>query len=79
MLSVITIYTFSHVSMVSMLWKPIVPDAQAMTYEEAYPIVIYNLNTSNRRGQVIVHVQKDLTNVQIRENSDTMKTLMEEE
>lgn len=40
---------------------------------------IYNLNTSNRRGQVIIHVQKDLTNVQIRENSETMKTLMEEE
>lgn len=40
---------------------------------------IYNLNTSNHRGQVIIHVQKDLTNVQIRENSETMKTLMEEE
>src|SRR3990167_9329555 len=40
---------------------------------------IYNLNASDRRGQVIIHVQKDLTNVQIRENSDTMKTLMEED
>ncbi len=40
---------------------------------------IYNLRISDRRGQVIIHVQKDLTNVQIRENSETMKTLMEEE
>ena len=39
---------------------------------------IYNINTNDRRGQVIVHVQKDMTNVQIRENSDTMSTLMEE-
>lgn len=39
---------------------------------------IYNINTNDRRGQVIIHVQKDLTNVQIRENSDTMSTLMEE-
>lgn len=40
---------------------------------------ISNLNISNRRGQVIIHVQKDLTNVQVRENSETMKTTMEEE
>lgn len=40
---------------------------------------IYNLNTNQRRGQVIIHVQKDLTNVQIRENSETMKTLMDDE
>lgn len=40
---------------------------------------IYNLNTNNRRGQVIVHVQKDLTNVQVRENSDVMPTLMDGE
>ncbi len=40
---------------------------------------IYNLKLSDRRGQVIVHVQKGLVNVQIRENSDTMKTTMEEE
>lgn len=40
---------------------------------------IYNLRISDRRGQVIIHVQKDLTNVQIRENSETMKTLMDEE
>jgi hypothetical protein len=40
---------------------------------------IYNLNTNDRRGQVIIHVQKDLTNVQIRENSETMSTLMEDE
>ena len=39
---------------------------------------IYNINTNDRRGQVIVHVQKELTNVQIRENSDTMSTMMEE-
>lgn len=39
---------------------------------------IYSINTNDRRGQVIVHVQKDLTNVQIRENSETMSTLMEE-
>lgn len=38
---------------------------------------IYNLRVSDRRGQVIIHVQKDLTNVQIRENSETMKTLMD--
>lgn len=40
---------------------------------------ISNLNTSERRGQVIVHVQKGLVNVQIRENSETMSTVMEEE
>lgn len=40
---------------------------------------IYNLRISDRKGQVIVHVQKELTNVQIRENSETMKTLMDEE
>ncbi len=40
---------------------------------------IYNLRISDRKGQVIIHVQKDLANVQIRENSDTMKTLMEDE
>lgn len=40
---------------------------------------IYNLNTNDRRGQVIIHVQKDLTNVQVRENSETMKTLMDDE
>ncbi len=40
---------------------------------------IYNLRISDRRGQVIVHVQKELTNVQIRENSETMRTTMEEE
>jgi hypothetical protein len=40
---------------------------------------ISNLNTNDRRGQVIIHVQKDLTNVQVRENSDTMKTLMDDE
>ena len=39
---------------------------------------IYNLKTGERRGQVIIHVQKELTNVQIRENSETMSTLMEE-
>lgn len=39
---------------------------------------ISNLNASNHRGQVIVHVQKDLTNVQIRENTETMSTLMED-
>jgi hypothetical protein len=40
---------------------------------------IYNLRTSDRRGQVIIHVQSELTNVQIRENSETMKTLMDDE
>lgn len=40
---------------------------------------IYNLNTSARRGQVIIHVQKGLTNVQVRENSETMTTMQEEE
>jgi len=37
---------------------------------------IYNITASDKRGQVIVHVQKDLTNVQVRENSDPMSTLM---
>ena len=40
---------------------------------------IYNLRISDRRGQVIIHVQKGLTNVQIRENSETMHTMMEED
>lgn len=40
---------------------------------------VYNLQTSERRGQVIIHVQKGLANVQIRENSETMPTTMEEE
>lgn len=40
---------------------------------------IFNLKSSDRRGQVIIHVQKELTNVQIRENGPTMNTLMEEE
>ena len=39
---------------------------------------IYNLRISDRRGQVIIHVQKNLTNVQIRENSETMPTLMDD-
>jgi hypothetical protein len=39
---------------------------------------IYNLRVSDRRGQVIIHVQKELTNVQIRENSETMPTLMDD-
>lgn len=39
---------------------------------------ISNISTNDRKGQVIVHVQKESTNVQIRENSDTMSTLMEE-
>jgi hypothetical protein len=40
---------------------------------------VSNLKTSDRRGQVIIHVQKDLTNVQVRENSETMTTLMDED
>lgn len=40
---------------------------------------IYNLKVSNRRGQVIVHVQKELINIQVRENGDTMRTLMDDE
>lgn len=40
---------------------------------------IFNISTAERRGQVIVHVQKGLVNVQIRENSETMSTLGEEE
>lgn len=40
---------------------------------------IYNLRIGERRGQVIVHVTKELTNVQIRENSETLKTLMEDD
>jgi len=40
---------------------------------------IYNLNSHNRKGQVIVHVSRELTNIQIRENSETMSTLSEDE
>lgn len=40
---------------------------------------ISNLRISERRGQVIVHVQKELTNVQIRENSETMSTLLDDQ
>lgn len=40
---------------------------------------ISNLNISERRGQVIIHVSKGLANVQIRENSETMTTIQEEE
>lgn len=40
---------------------------------------ISNLKESDRRGQVIIHVQKGLVNVQIRENSETMPTTLEEE
>ena len=39
---------------------------------------IYNLRVSDHKGQVIIHVNSELTNVQIRENSETMKTLMED-
>lgn len=40
---------------------------------------IYNLRVGDHKGQVIVHVQKELTNVQIRENSDPMSTLSDDE
>lgn len=40
---------------------------------------ISNLRTSGHRGQVIIHVQKELSNVQIRENTDTMGTLTEDD
>ncbi len=40
---------------------------------------IYNLRTSDHRGQVIIHVQRELTNVQVRENCDTLSTLMDDE
>jgi hypothetical protein len=40
---------------------------------------VYNLRTSTRRGQVIIHVNSELTNVQIRENSEAIPTLMDDE
>lgn len=40
---------------------------------------IYNISSNKKTGQVIVHVQKELTNVQIRQNSDSMKTILDEE
>lgn len=40
---------------------------------------VSNLQIADRRGQVILHVQKGMVNVQIRENSETMKTLMDED
>jgi len=40
---------------------------------------IANISQNKQVGQVIVHVQKDLTNVQIRQNSETVKTFIEEE
>jgi hypothetical protein len=39
---------------------------------------IYNLRMSDHRGQVIVHINAELTNVQIRENSETMSTLIDD-
>lgn len=40
---------------------------------------IYNLRIGDHKGQVIVHVQRELTNVQIRENSETMSTLSDDD
>lgn len=39
---------------------------------------IYNLRSSDHKGQVIVHVQRELTNVQIRENTEVMNTLIDD-
>lgn len=39
---------------------------------------IYNLRVGDHRGQVIVHINRELTNVQIRENSETMSTLFDD-
>lgn len=40
---------------------------------------IYSINLNKKRGQVIVHVQEDTSNVQIRQNSETMRTFSEDE
>jgi hypothetical protein len=40
---------------------------------------IYNITSNKRVGQVIVHVQKELSNVQIRQNSETLRTISDEE
>lgn len=42
-------------------------------------IGISNIVTNKKNGQVIVHVQKELTNVQIRQNSESMKTILDED
>lgn len=45
------------------------------------PEVIMGISSiagNKRVGQVIVHVQKELTNVQIRQNSETLKTIDDE-
>lgn len=40
---------------------------------------IFNIVNNKKNGQVIVHVQKELTNVQVRQNSETLKTISEED
>lgn len=40
---------------------------------------IYNLRVSDHKGQVIIHINRELSNVQIRENSETMGTLSDDD
>lgn len=40
---------------------------------------IYNLKVGTGKGQVIVHVQNTITNVQTRENNDNIPLLIENE
>jgi hypothetical protein len=40
---------------------------------------VHNLLSGTGRGQVIVHVLKDTTNVSIRENDESIKTTMDKE
>lgn len=42
-------------------------------------IGISNIVSNKKTGQVIVHVQKELTNVQIRQNSESIKTISDDE
>lgn len=39
---------------------------------------IANISTNKQRGQVIVHINEGLTNVQIRQNSESISTFSEE-
>ncbi len=40
---------------------------------------VSNIVSNKKTGQVIVHVQKELTNVQIRQNSESIKTVIGDE
>lgn len=40
---------------------------------------IHNISINKRRGQVIIHVQEDTSNVQIRQNSESIKTFSDDD